>query len=93
MYAGGVLKRVDGLTYDRLRYFVRAGYVRPRKIKRKSLYYSDFSEEDVELIKRAWEFISRGDVRTGAAFKRTREKAKDPQLTLNLRTRPKNSDA
>ena len=42
MYAGEVLKRVEGLTYDRLTYFVRAGYVRPRRIKSQSLYYNDF---------------------------------------------------
>lgn len=89
MYAGGVLKRVDGLTYDQLKYFVRAGYVRPRKIRKKSLDYNDFSEEDVELIKRAWEFISRHHVRTGAAFERAR--VKDQQLSLNMMTQPKNS--
>ena len=92
MYAGGVLKQVDGLTYDRLTYFVRAGYVKPKKIKRGSLYYNDFSEEDIELIKLAWELISKHDVRTRAAFKRAREEVKDPQLSLNLRAPPKNSD-
>jgi len=91
MYAGGVLKRVDGLTYDKLRYFVRAGYVRPKKIKKRSLYYNDFSEEDLELIKRAWEFISRHDVRTKAAFESVRKKEKDPQLKLGLGTPPKDS--
>jgi len=92
MYAGGVLKRVDSLTYDRLTYFVRAGYVKPKKIKRKSLYYNDFSEEDVELIKRAWELIFRHDVRTRVAFKKAREEVEDPQLTLNLRAPHKNSE-
>ena len=91
MYAGGVLKRVEGLTYDRLKYFVRAGYVMPKKIRKKSLYYNDFSEADVELIKRACELASRYDVRTKAAFERARGKAKDPQLTLNLRAQPKDS--
>lgn len=86
MYAGGVLKQVDGLTYKKLSYFVRAGYVKPKKIKRKSLYYSDFSEEDVELIKRAWELISKHNVSIRAAFKGAREEVEDPQLTLNLRT-------
>lgn len=91
MYAGGVLKRVHGLTYDRLRYFVRAGYVRPKKIKKRSLYHNDFSEEDLELIKRAWEYISRHDLRIKAAFERVRKKVKDPQLTLSLRTPPEDS--
>jgi meiotically up-regulated gene 157 (Mug157) protein len=93
MYAGGVLKRVNGLTYDKLNYFVRAGYVEPKKVKKESLYYNDFSEEDVELIKRAWTLISRHDVRTREAFERAGERAKDLQLTLNLRTPPDSSDS
>ena len=90
MYAGGVLKRVDGLTYDKLIYFVRAGYVNPRKIKSQSLYYNDFSEKDVELIKRAWELIFKHKVKIKTAFERAREKGEGIQLTLNLRTPPKN---
>lgn len=91
MYAGGVLKRVDGLTYDKLTYFVHAGYVNPRKIKNQSLYYNDFSEEDVEVIKRAWELISKHKVKIKTAFERAREKGEGIQLTLNLRTSSKNS--
>jgi len=85
MYAGGILKRVKGLTYDKLTYFVRAGYVTPKKIKKESLYYNDFSEEDIQLIKRAWRFISHHNVRTRAAFKRARKEGEDPQLRLNLK--------
>ena len=92
MYAGEVLKRINGLTNDRLTYFIRAGYVRPKRIKRKSLYFNDFSEEDVEVIRRAWELISAHDVRIRAAFERVRKKTEDPQLSLNLRTPPNNSD-
>jgi hypothetical protein len=91
MYAGGVLKQVDGLTYDRLTYFVRAGYLMPKKIRKKSLYYNDFSEADVELIKRVCQLASTYDVRTKAAFERARGKAKDPQLTLDLGAQPKDS--
>jgi len=85
MYAGGVLKRINGLTYDKLIYFVRAGYVTPKKIKKEGLYYNDFSEEDIQLIKRAWRFISHHNVRTRAAFKRARKEGEDKQLSLNLR--------
>ncbi len=84
MYAGSVLKIVDGLTYDKLIYFVRAGYVKPKKIKRQSLYHNDFSEEDVELIKYAWKLISNHDLRPCVAFKRVFRKGKDLQLTLNF---------
>jgi DNA-binding transcriptional MerR regulator len=92
MYAGEVLKRVEGLTYDRLTYFVRAGYVRPRRIKSQSLYYNDFSPEDVELIKRAWELISKHDLRIKSAFQRAREKGKGLQLNLGLEISPQNSE-
>ena len=91
MYAGGVLKRVDGLTYDKLIYFVRAGYVKPRKLKSQSLYYNDFSEEDVEVIKRSWELIFSHKVKIKTAFERAREKGEGIQLALDLRTSSKNS--
>jgi hypothetical protein len=85
MYAGGILKRVKGLTYDKLTYFVRAGYVTPKKIKKESLYYNDFSEEDIQLIKRAWRLISHHNMRTRAAFKMAGKEGEDPQLRLNLK--------
>jgi DNA-binding transcriptional MerR regulator len=92
MYAGGVLKRVSGLTYDKLLYYVRAGYVEPKKVKKESLYYNDFSEEDVELIKRAWTLISEHDVRAKVAFDRVKKQGMGSQLTLNLRIIPDNAD-
>jgi hypothetical protein len=92
MYAGGVLKRVSGLTYDKLKYFVRAGYVEPKKVKKESLYYSDFSEQDVELIRRAWTLISKHDMRARAAFGRAKGQGRAPQLSLNLTVSSDNSD-
>jgi hypothetical protein len=84
MYAGGVLKRVEGLSYDRLKYFVRAGYVAPKKVKKESLYYSDFSEQDVALIGHAWILISRHGMRAKEAFARAKEQGKASQLSLDL---------
>jgi hypothetical protein len=92
MYAGGVLKRVSGLTYDKLKYFVRAGYLEPKKVKKESLYYNDFSEEDVELIKRAWKLISTHHMRARAAFARAKGQGRAPQLSLNLQDKSNNSD-
>jgi hypothetical protein len=91
MYAGGLLKRVPGLTYDKLKYFVRAGYVEPKKVKKESLYYSDFSEEDVELIRRAWTLISKHDMSARAAFARAKGQGRASQLSLNLRNRSNTS--
>ena len=61
MNAGEVIQEVGGLNHDRLTYFVRAGYVKPKKIKRGSLYYNDFSPRDLEIIKTAWEGMHRDD--------------------------------
>ncbi len=91
MYAGGVLKRVSGLTYDKLKYFVRAGYLEPKKVKKESLYYNDFSEEDVELIRRAWTLISTHHMRAGAAFARAKGQGRASQLSLNLQDKSNNS--
>jgi len=85
MYAGGVLKRVKGLTYNKLTYFVGSGYVAPRKAQKGSLYYNDFSEEDVELIERAWTLISSHDMRAREAFARAKEHGKGSQLSLDLK--------
>jgi DNA-binding transcriptional MerR regulator len=92
MYAGGVLKQIDGLTYDKLTYFVRSGYVLPRKAKKGNLYYNDFSEEDIALIKRAWKLISGHNMRARAAFARADEHGKAPQLSLDLKEKTTNLD-
>jgi len=82
MYAGDILQQVDGLTHDKLTYFVRAGYLNPNKIERGSLNYNDFSEKDLFLVKRAWEYIKTYDTKTKAAFKRAENEFKDPQMSL-----------
>jgi len=92
MYAGGVLKRVSGLTYDKLKYFVRAGYLEPKKVKKESLYYNDFSEEDVEVIKRAWTLISTHHMKARTAFARAKGQGRAPQLSLKLGDTSDNSD-
>jgi hypothetical protein len=82
MNAGEVIQEVGGLTHDRLTYFVRAGYVRPRKTKRGSLYYNNFSRKDVEIIKTAWHYISTFDMKTRSAFERAKREYEEPQLSL-----------
>jgi len=79
MTAGEIIENVEGLSRDRLTYFVRAGYVNPKKIKRGSLYFNEFSERDLSLIGRAWKYIYMHDMRTRAAFERAeRELAASP---------------
>ena len=82
MYAGEILEQVDGLTHDKLTYFVRAGYLSPKKIKRGTLNYNEFSERDLQLVTRAWDYIKAYDMRTRSAFERSETELADPQLRL-----------
>ena len=52
MRAGDIIRKVNGLTHDKLTYFVRAGYIKPDKIQRGSLLYNDYSNRDFEIIKK-----------------------------------------
>jgi len=82
MEAGEIMRQVSGLTHDKLTYFVRSGYVKPRKVKRGSLYYNNFSREDLEIIKKAWVLITTFDMKTRSAFERARKEYSDPQIRL-----------
>ena len=82
MTGGEILKQVEGLTHDKLTYFVRAGYLHPKKIKRGSLDYNKFTEKDLALVKRAWDYIKTYDMKTKAAFDRARAELTNPQMTL-----------
>ena len=82
MNAGEIIGHVEGLTHDRLTYFSRAGYVKPEKIKRGSLYYNDFSQRDFEIIRKAWEYIITYDMKTRSAFERATREYEDPQMKL-----------
>lgn len=81
MKAGEVLKEVEGLNHDKLTYFIRSGYIKPKRIKRGSLYYNDFSDNDLEIIKRAWEYIAQ-DIKTRSAFEKAIKEIKNPQLNF-----------
>ncbi len=82
MTSGEILNEVEGLTHDKLTYFVRADYLKPNKIKRGSLNYNDFSETDLFLLKRAWELIRTFGTKTSFAFEKANEELKDPQMKL-----------
>ena len=82
MNAGEIIAQVEGLTHDRLTYFVRAGYINPEKIRRGSLNYNEYSQRDLEIIQKAWRYITTYDMRTRSAFERAIKEYEDPQLNL-----------
>ncbi len=85
MDAGEILAQVERLTHDKLTYFVRVGYIKPKKVKHGTLYYNEFSQQDLEIIKRAWEYITISDMRVRAAFEKARKEVEDLQLILPLK--------
>jgi DNA-binding transcriptional MerR regulator len=82
MEAGEVIKKLEGLTHDKLTYFVRAGYLKPSKKKRGILYYNDFSENDFLILTKAWQYIRLYDMRTRSAFEKAQLDLLDPQMRL-----------
>ena len=70
------------LPQDKLTYFVRAGYIQPKKIKRGSLNYNEFSQDDLMLVKIAWDYIKSYGTKTSIAFEKAKAEAEDPQMKL-----------
>jgi len=79
MFAGEILDKVNGLTRDRLAYFIRGGYVKPRKIKHCTLFYNEFSKRDFLIIKRAWKYIKK-HMQVRAAFERAVKEYEEGKL-------------
>jgi len=82
MTTGEVIDQVPGLTLDKLTYYVRAGYVTPKRIKRKTLLFNDFSETDLLLIRHAWHYISEQNMRVRSAFELAHKELSEAQLRI-----------
>ncbi len=82
MNTADILAHIDDLPRDKLTYFVRAGYVTAKKVRRGSLDYNEFSDYDLKLIEIAWGYIKDFDMRTKAAFNRAKKELDNPQMSL-----------
>jgi len=80
MTAGEILSKVPGLTREKLSYYVRVGFVKPKKIRRGELDYNEFSEEDLWTISRAFELIRLYQTRPKAAFERSQKEYQQMRL-------------
>lgn len=83
MTAGEILSQIPGLTREKLTYYVRAGFVKPKKIRRGELDYNDYSEEDLRVLSHAYELIRIYQTRPKAAFERSRNEFRQLRLKLN----------
>lgn len=77
-----ILDAVPGLTRDKLSYYVRMQYVRPKKVKRGKQSYVEFSKKELLVIERAFYYINRYDSQPRAAFEKAWKENRQPSLNF-----------
>lgn len=75
-----IIEKISGLTREQLTYYVKMGYVNPRKYKRGKNEYSQFSENDLLVIEKAFHYIENYGTKPKIAFEKAREELKQPEL-------------
>lgn len=88
MRTGEVLKQIPSLTKDFLYYLESKNYITPRQIRKARLCRRDYSEADVQLIRRAFDLYNKGYTpRMAIVIARSSEEA-EPQLQVTLKLSP-----
>ena len=77
-----ILDAIPGLTRDKLSYYERMGYIKPKKSKRGTLHYASYSEKDLLLIERAYYYINGFGSRPSIAFEKAQGEVNQPSLNL-----------
>ncbi len=75
-----IIEKVSGLTREQLTYYVRMGYVNPRKYNRGKNEYSEFSGKDLLVIEKAFHYIEGFGTTPKIAFGKAREELKQLEL-------------
>lgn len=55
-----ILDQVEGLTKNKLLYWVRKGYLQPKKVQKEKIEWNDFDEHDLEKAKLMQEYAQLG---------------------------------
>lgn len=77
-----IIGKVSGLTRDQLTFYAKMGYVNPRKYTRGKNEYSEFSENDLLVIEKAFSYIQNFGTKPKTAFEKARADLKQPELNL-----------
>lgn len=77
-----ILDTVSGLTRDKLSYYVRMRYVRPKKVKRGKFDYVEFTKKELLVIEKAFFYISKYDTQPRTAFKNAWKEIRQPSLNF-----------
>lgn len=75
-----IIDKIPNLTRDQLAYYVRMGYVNPRKYTRGKNEYNEFSEKDLLVIEKAFHYIKEFGTTPKIAFGKAREDLKHPEF-------------
>ena len=82
MTPNDVLKSVTGLKRDQLTYYVRMDYISPSKYKRGNNDYTEFSDKDLEIIKKAYYLIEKFGTTPKKAFSIAQEQYNQPTFEI-----------
>ena len=75
-----IIEKIPGLTRDQLTYYAQMGYVTPRKYQRGKNEYSEFSENDLVVIEKAFYYIKEFGTKPKNAFERVREEPQQHEI-------------
>lgn len=75
-----IIDKTPGLIREQLSYYVKMGYVAPRKHTRGKNEYSEFAQKDLLVIQKAFYYIERFGTKPKTAFEKAREELTQPEL-------------
>lgn len=75
-----IIDKTPGLIREQLSYYVKMGYVAPRKHTRGKNEYSEFAQKDLLVIQKAFYYIERFGTKPKTAFEKAREELRQPEL-------------
>ncbi|OGC07525.1 hypothetical protein A2V82_08985 [candidate division KSB1 bacterium RBG_16_48_16] len=78
-----VIEKAPGLTRDQLSYFVKMGYVKPKKYTRGKNEYTEYSENDLLVIEKALYYIQTFDTKPKSAFEKAFVELRQPERNFN----------
>jgi len=83
MEIGEILKNIPGLTKEFLYYLESKNYIQPRHIRKQRLSRRDYSDNDLLLIRRAFELYAKGyNPRTAVEI--AKKEPKPPSMVFSL---------
>ena len=73
-----IIEKISGLAREQLTYYVKMGYVNPRKYTQGKNEYCEFFQKNLLVIERAFYYIETYGTKPKTAFEKAREDLKQP---------------